>query len=293
MPNTPLSSNDLVASFWTLAGAGEGQASPRGFEERVAAAAAAGWAGIGLRYDDYDAARRQGLSVTDLRSILKRYDQLVPEVEFISGWSSHDAAVRERSHQAEERLYQAADAFGARHVNVGCSEALGGLAPIDEVAGRFAALCRRAAAHGLLVAIEFMPWTGIPDVKTAWEIAGRAGEPNGGILLDTWHYFRGNPDEAALRSVPAERIFVIQFNDADAEVVDSLRYDTMHKRRLPGEGTFDLAGFVRLIDELGIQAPICVEVIADDQNALRLEEASRRAYETSRRVLDAARSASR
>jgi sugar phosphate isomerase/epimerase len=190
----------------------------------------------------------------------------------------------------EQDLFALADATGARQLNVGSIEPLGSLPPIEAVGARFTALCERAAAHGLQVALEFMPWTGIPGVALAWEVVRQAGAANAGVLVDTWHYFRGAADPAQLRAIPPDRIFGLQINDADREVVGALREDSLRRRRLPGRGSFDLTGFVRLMDELGVQAPYAVEVISDEQTALALDDAARSAFEATASVLKAARS---
>ena len=285
----PLASSDLVCSWWTIAGATPGSGSPRTIRERAEAAARAGFAGIGLRNDDYTLARAAGLSDAGIAAAIRDSGLVLDEIEFVTGWSSDDPAQQARGRLVEQDLYALADAAGARQLNVGSIEPLGSLAPIETVAGRFAALCERAAAHGLQVALEFMPWTAIPGAALAWEVVKQAGAANGGVLVDTWHYFRGAADPAQLRAIPAARIFGLQINDADREVVGALREDSLRRRRLPGRGSFDLTSFVRLMDELGVQAPYAVEVISDDQSALPLEEAARSAFQATASVLEAAR----
>jgi sugar phosphate isomerase/epimerase len=150
-------------------------------------------------------------------------------------------------------------------------------------------LCERAAAHGLLVAIEFLPWTGIPDPKTAWEICRMAGQKNGGLLMDSWHYFHSGADAATVRAVPPEQIVAIQFDDAPRMATgDGMLYDTLH-RCAPGEGVFDLIGFIRLLDQIGVQAPISVEIISPEQQQRPIADAARIAYETSAAVIARAR----
>jgi len=83
-------------------------------------------------------------------------------------------------------------------------------------------------------------------------------------------------------------VVVIQFDDADAYAGGDLLEDTM-KRRLPGEGTFDLVGFIRLLDSIGVTAPISVEIISPEQQARPVIEAAKRAHDTSRAVIAAAR----
>jgi len=61
------------------------------------------------------------------------------------------------------------------------------------------------------------------------------------------------------------------------------------QRRLPGEGAFDLVGFIRLLDNIGVTAPISVEIISPEQQARPVIEAAKRAHDTSRAVIAAAR----
>ena len=283
---TALGRNDLIASHFTLAGAGVGAPVRFTFAERVAAAAAAGFRGIGMLADDYASCRASGLSDATMRSILDAHGIQVAEIEFLHGWARDDA--RDGwARQLEVRMYALADALGGRHMNVGDVMPAGDWPPLDAVAERFAGVCDRAAEHGLRVAIEFLPWTSIPDAATAWEIARRAGRANGGILVDSWHYFRGAGGESALRAVPAERIVAVQLDDADRP--HGAPYEDTLRRRLPGEGTFDLVGLVQLLDGMGVEAPVSVEIIAPDHHARPVDEAARRAYEATRAVLTRAR----
>src|SRR5689334_17347078 len=58
-----------------------------------------------------------------------------------------------------------------------------GLASFDLAVEGFAALCEQAGAHGVAVTLEFLPWTGIPDLAAAWRIVEGAGHPAGAIQL--------------------------------------------------------------------------------------------------------------
>jgi len=221
-----------------------------------------------------------------LRAILDRHGMRVLEIEFLAGWARDDASPR--TAEAERWLLAMADAFGARHVNVGDMSDAAPLPPLEVVAPRFAGLCDRAADHELLVAIEFLPFGGIPDAATAWHIAEAANRPNGGVLIDAWHHFRGANDPALLSVVPADRVFVVQLDDADREQVGTLMEDTVLRRRLPGEGDFDLVGMLQLLARRGVRAPVSVEVISTEQQQWPVDEAARRAFETTSGVLAAA-----
>jgi sugar phosphate isomerase/epimerase len=290
-PHQPtLDRDDLIASAYTLSGAPV-FAPPRfSFAARVAAAAAAGFGGIGVAIEDYADCRARGVSDSEMRRILDANGIRAVELEFLQDWWQQGERGR-RARASEDLFYAAADALGARHINVGSVGPRGSLPALEIVAEHFAALCDRAADHGLLVAFEFLPWSDVPDAATAGRLIELANRKNGGILIDTWHYFRGAANPAQVRSVPADRFFVIQFDDADAGPVGGYMEDTTQRRRLPGQGAFDLVGFIQMLDEMGVKAPVSVEILSDEQRSRSLDEAARLAHDTTRAVFERARAA--
>ncbi|WP_067679895.1 sugar phosphate isomerase/epimerase family protein [Nocardia miyunensis] len=161
--------------------------------------------------------------------------------------------------------------------------------PVDEVAGYFAALCDRAADIGARVQLEFMPVMAIADLPSAHRIVDTAARANGGLMFDTWHFFRGNPDFAALESLPGERIFAVQISDGGEQVQGSLVEDTF-LRRLPGDGCFDLVRVIRTLDRIGALRRVGPEVISPATAAMSAPEAARVGREHTRALLDRARS---
>lgn len=250
------------------------------FDDRVAAAAAAGYAGIGLRPKHRARAHAQGRTDADLRAILDDHGVALVELEVLSGWGS-DAAAIESARRHEDELYGLADALGGRHLTVTGAGLLG---PPDRSAELFAGLCDRAAEHGLRVALEFLPWTEVPDADHAREIVQLAGRPNGGLQVDTWHHFRGAASDDQLRALPPELVTSIQFDDGRLTGRGSLLEQT-YERLLPGDGEFRLVHFLQLLAERGVTAPLCVEVISGALAALPAADAARLAADATRTVL--------
>ena len=279
----------IVASYWTIAGATPNDPARFSFESRVRTAAETGFWGIGMHVDDYLRTRERGTSDDEMLRLLESTGMAIDEIEFLTGWSSDVEPIRAHSLQVEAAIFAAVDALGARQLNVGCTESPGEVATVERLAERFAALCDRAAGHGLTVALEFLPWSGIPDIATAWDVVRRSGAPNGGILLDVWHFFRGNPNFDALRGVPADRIVGVQVNDGPAEPAGEIREETRHGRRLPGHGDFDLSRMVRELRAMGVSAPWAIEVMSDDLATKELRAACRLAFESTASLLDSAR----
>ncbi|MFV0463914.1 MAG: sugar phosphate isomerase/epimerase family protein, partial [Nostocoides sp.] len=143
--------------------------------DRAEAAAAAGFSGIGLRPGDLDRARRTGISDDHLRRRLDDLGISVVEIDVLVGWGLDEEA-RSKARGHEERIYELADTLGAHHLTV-TGDLIDG---IDAGAERFAAVCDRAAEHGLIVALEFLPWTEVADAATAGRIIDVAGRANGG-----------------------------------------------------------------------------------------------------------------
>ena len=274
-----LGPDDLILSHFSL-----GRSRP--FEERVRAAAEAGFAAMGLYIGEYQRLRAEGARDADLRSVLDHYGMPLVEIEALRGWSA-TGAERAAYLQTEQSVFAMSDALGpGHHVQV-----IGPYAgTLDDAAEAFAGVCDRAAEHGLAAAIEFLPeMSNIPDAATAMQIVTRAGRANGGICLDCWHHFRGADDDDMLRAIPAERIFTVQLDDGPRQRVDPDYYtDCTRYRDVPGEGEFDLIGFLGLLEEMGVRLPLSVEVISADLLQRPAGEVARRLADTTRAVVAAA-----
>jgi sugar phosphate isomerase/epimerase len=137
-----------------------------------------------------------------------------------------------------------------------------------------------------LVGIEWLPYTNIPDAAAAQRIVRAADRPNGGYCADIWHHRRGADDDTLLRALEPERVFAIQMNDGTLlPELDDYKPDCLANRLPPGDGEFDCAGFVRLLVEMGVDAPISVEVCNTELWQAPIEDAARRSADGMRRVL--------
>jgi sugar phosphate isomerase/epimerase len=269
------------------------------FEQRVSAAARAGFDAIGLSIWEWDRLRAAGTSVAAMRDSLRAHNMVLAEIEVHIGFSAtpHERrrdplpGVPYTDPDTEARMFEMARAFGARHL-----QAVGTFNTDiveDDAAEAFARLCDRAAEHDLLVALEFVPCTNIGDAETANTIVATAGRDNGGLCVDSWHHFRGAKDMQLLKAIDPQHIVMIQLSDGPTEPDDAdFLTDTMTNRRPPGEGDFDLVSFLRALWVRGNDAPISVEVLSPTLGSkLSPSDLAARLATTSRSVVRAARAA--
>jgi sugar phosphate isomerase/epimerase len=260
----------LVVSSYTLG-------TEVGFAERVRAAAGAGFAGIGLRAENYWAST---LDDEEMRATAQDHGVGILEVEYLTGWGrpeDRDAAQQEK----ERTVAHMARAFGVRHLNAGLLEHL----PEEQVRDAFAQLCARVG-DDLTVALEFMPYSGVPDLATAWRVI--EGVPNAGLIVDGWHWARAHQSPADLTPVPAERIVSVQLCDVRAEPMSPSRAESLGHRLPPGAGYGDTVGLVRALTEHGVTPLVtAVEVISDELVAKGVDTAATTCADAARAVLAA------
>ncbi|MEZ4280586.1 MAG: sugar phosphate isomerase/epimerase [Myxococcota bacterium] len=278
----PLAPDDLVLCSGTLLG--------HPLRAKILAAAAAGYAGITLWPEDVAQARSEGLSDADIRALLADHDLVVVDMDPLLDWTPE---ARPRPGEAlvavtpEAEFYAIAEAFGARSLNV--VQGFGTTLDLDRAAADLAGVCDRAREHGLVVTVEFLPWSGIPNAAVALDLVRRCGRANATVLVDTWHWFRGGADLALLEALPGDKVGSVQLNDAPGTAAKNLMLESMQDRRMPGEGAIPIVAVVRTLDAIGSRAPIGVEVFHESHARLDPTSVARRAAEATRGVLALAR----
>jgi sugar phosphate isomerase/epimerase len=263
------------------------------FAERLTVASAAGFDAISLWGRDYEQAERDGLSPADMASATADHGLVVAEVDPAWWWTpgAEGFSIPRALDPldvfcfGEKALFELAESVGARSVNA--ADVLGGTWTPEEGAEAFARLCDRAAEHGLLVHLEWLVWSRIPDLESARRIVELADRPNGGITVDAWHCARAGVTAADLRALPGARVLSIQLDDGPALPEADLVHATLHDRLLPGEGEFDIAGYLGALRDIGAVAPVGVEVFSDALHEAGAAQAAQRAATATRAALAA------
>ena len=268
-----LTADDLVLSHFSL-----GRDHP--IVERIEAASAAGFAGIGFYVGQYRQLHESGMQLEQFRDLIAESNLCLAEIEVLAGWAS--ARPSDAYWETEAVVWELVDAFESRYVQaIGPYEGT-----LADAATAFGALCDRAADHGAVVGLEFLPFTNIIDASDALAIVERAGRPNGGVCVDIWHHARGANDLDLIRAIPPELITGIQMSDGPATpTLDDYKDDCLRHRLPPGEGSFGAETFVATLIDMGVALPWSLEVCNDDVWDRPAADHARRAADGMRRVL--------
>lgn len=141
------------------------------------------------------------------------------------------------------------------------------LGGIDRAAADLHELGERAAKRGLRVAFEALAWgRHINDYRDAWEAVRRADHPAVGLVLDTFHILARKTDIGAVRSIPGDRIFLVQMADAPLLQMDYLTW-SRHFRSFPGQGDLPLLDFMQALSATGYAGPLSLEIFNDQFRA--------------------------
>ena len=184
--------------------------------------------------------------------------------------------------EVEEQLPWA-EALGAAFLNTRV------VAPVeDALVARSRHAAERFAAVGTRMALEFSRGTELRSVGAARSFSEAIDLPGVGVTLDTWHFFLhpDGPDWAALDALPAERFANVQLSDGVPYEEGAFGEATMNRRRLPGEGDFDLARFAERVRARfgGVEVPVVAEVLSAEEREQDVGDFARRTLEATRNV---------
>jgi sugar phosphate isomerase/epimerase len=189
------------------------------------------------------------------RADLDRRGLRVKVVEAAAAWAAGQPGEAETE---AAQMAAAAEATGASLVLAACLGPT--LPPVDEARRELLLLAEAAGRAGASVAVEFLPWTGLPDLPSVWELVEPLGEI--GLILDTWHWLRqpGGGDFELLASIPPERIALVQLSDAPVVASGELFEETMQQRLLPGDGAVDFGAVLGCLGSEGARPLIALEM---------------------------------
>jgi sugar phosphate isomerase/epimerase len=274
---------ELVGLYWTVSGpvvvhTGR-EWSLFDWADRCAEASKVGFSGLGLWHADLQHVL-ESQSLREMKQVFDDNGLRHLELEFLMDWFLDENDERRgASDQMRELLLRAAGELDAHHVKVG--NIPGVPAEISQLTERFGELCAEAAQHtDAKIVYELMPFdVNVNSLDTALQVVGGAGAKNGGIAIDTWHMSKLGIEPDDLRLIPIEYLSWVELSDGRRDDMDDVVDETINHRALPGEGEFDVRGFVDVCRDHGYAGPWGVEVLSEELRNNPIDVIFRRAYE--------------
>jgi sugar phosphate isomerase/epimerase len=282
---------DILALYWTVSGPTEfgtdREWSTFDWRDRCAQAARVGFAGLGLWHADIEH-QLQSSTLAEMSKIFADAGLSYLEAEFLTDFFVPEPEpARTESDRRRRLLFDTAAAFGAHHIKVG--NLFGTACDLGRLTEEFGAVCQQAADHtNAMIVYEFMPFdANVHTLDTALQVVVDAGQPNGGLAIDTWHMAKLGISPADLRRIPPSYLSWVELSDGQLANTPDLGQECLDLRRLPGEGEFDIPGYIDVCCELGYAGPWGVEVLSQQQRGLPIGEQFDRAFATTDRQLRA------
>lgn len=255
------------------------------FSRQVDAAVAGGFDTLAIGGPTYRTLTSGQMTGADIRALAEGHGITLGHYDGFTDWAPvrHDDSIPAEARAvfdfSTDEVLEMCAALGLRSVG-----ATGAYRPdrfgLNELADAFGAFCERAARQGLWVDLEFIPFWGIPDLRTAWDIVNASGADNAGILFDTWHFCRGTADLNLLATLPPHAITAIQVaGGLTPEPGMSLIEECLTLRTAPGMGDLDVVPALKLLARQEKVRSIGPEVFSDMLDALPAEEAGQQMAE--------------
>ena len=174
---------------------------------------------------------------------------------------------RSRTFARAERKFDLMGELGCDLLMICSNVAPDSLGGIDRAAADFHELGERAQKRGIRVGFEALAWgRHISDYRDSWEVVRRADHPAIGLTLDSFHIFSRRTDLKAIRSIPADKIVLVQLADAPWLDMDVISW-SRHFRCFPGQGDFPLTEFMDAVFATGYGGLLSLEIFNDQFRA--------------------------
>ncbi len=253
-------------------------------DAQIKMACDAGFCQIGLWAKDVEGAISAGESLSKIRGMLGDSGLKVAELCYLGGWQDASESQLKPLLDVTRHLCELAQGLGCETI-----VAVPAMTPgwMQGAPARFRQICHVAAEYDLRVALEFPGIAAeVKDLRTAQELVVAAACSNGGLVIDTFHYFLGGSKLEDFNSVLPHQIFLVHISDAMNLPLEELR-KPHDNRTFPGDGIIDFTPIWQQLNRLHYDGAISLEVWNHQLHQSDPTEIVMRACESLRRIENA------
>lgn len=256
------------------------------FVDKLEATRLAGFAELTIQPQEVQRLVSAGLPVRDMRAMANdkgvRISRLDPLCTWNPNWTPNnmdEAFIADHTTSASE-FFAIANDLGCSHMSLNATFATDTYL-FDELVEHYAAICRRAADHGLICDLEPIPMWGVRSLEQGWDVVREAGMANGGLVLDTLHFVRSASRLETLAQIPGALIHCVQICDGIHPLAaDTTLEQDCFNRMWPGQGNFPLQDIVALLASTGGLNQVGPEVFSLSNREMSAADVARRCVES-------------
>jgi sugar phosphate isomerase/epimerase len=242
----------------------------------------AGYDAIELWSDDLTKYEEENGSLDDVVKALKDNGLEVATLIALHGWMDSTGEAYEKCLEEARRRIRQAAVVGAPYIIASPPR---GRVDLDLGARRYKQLLEIGREYGVKPAMEFLGFVDhVNQIKDAWYVVTNADDPDGTIILDVFHIYKGGSSMDDLKKIPADKIAIFHINDAPE--CPSLEQQTDADRVYPGDGVAPLDDMLKIIKASGYQGVISLELFNPAYWAQDPEEVARVGLEKTKASLE-------
>jgi 2-keto-myo-inositol isomerase len=230
---------------------------PYTLESDVECAAKIGFQGIEVWKSKLDQFL-QNKSIESFKSLLMQHNIDVAAICAFSGYVFCSEEEFKKKVKETEKYLEIASYIGCKNIVV-CAEGFESKIRekiVEAHASRLSKLAEVGEAYGVKVAMEWF-W----NLRDANEVIKRANNDNLGLVIDTFHWYKGDGNLDNIDLIPADKLFLVHINDCE----DLPREKLNDKNRLYcGLGVIPLIEILKIFKQKNYQGYLSVEIFREE-----------------------------
>lgn len=262
-----------------------------GFEEHVKAAKEGEFTSLAIAPETYKHAISKGITAKEMVMMASDAGTPIRHFDTITDWtpirypSFLKGPLLERFDVSSEEIFEMVDALEVQTILAFPGFELGSV-PQDKLISGLANLCDEALKRNIRVDLEFAPFLGLPNLESAYEIVKGANRVNSGLLIDLWHFIKGNSSLELLSQIPGQYLKNVQVTDGYKNPPTSnLIEDGLGFRAFAGEGDLPILAILKILKNKGSVEMVGPETFSNIADGMTPEEAGKKDGQTVRNVI--------
>ncbi len=229
---------------------------PASLMDKISITGQAGYEAIELWSDDLTQYEAEKGSLEDVVKALEDNGLKVVTLIALHGWMDSVGAEYQKSLEEARRKMRQAAVVGSEYIIASPPR---GQVDLGLGAQRYRQLLQIGREYGVKPAMEFLGFVEhVNQIKHAWQVVTEAGDPDGTIVLDVFHIYRGGSALDDLKKIPADKIAIFHFNDAPESPPREQQTDA--DRVYPGDGVAPLGAMLEIVKSSGYKGVISLEL---------------------------------